>query len=95
MHDGFAITARQFDVDLAVPRRKFDGVIDEVRDGLEQEIPITSNISQLLTSTSRSIFLFSAIVREDRKSHAGFHIEPLRKPRTAACFRFRPDVTAP
>jgi hypothetical protein len=46
-HDGFVIVTRQLYGDLAALRGKFDGVVDEVRDGLEQEIPVTSDVSPL------------------------------------------------
>src|SRR5258705_13880928 len=39
--DGFAVTGKQFDLHLAASRRKFDGVVDEVGDRLDQQVPVT------------------------------------------------------
>jgi hypothetical protein len=41
---GFVVTAHQSDLDPAARRRKFDGVIDEIGDRLDQKIAVTMNV---------------------------------------------------
>src|ERR1700754_2594018 len=47
-HDGFIVAAHQFNVDPAAFRRKLDGIVDEVGDRLEEEIPIAAYAQLLL-----------------------------------------------
>src|ERR1700752_398664 len=47
-HDGFIFAADQFNVDPAAFRRKLDGIVDEVGDRLEEEIPIAAYAQLLL-----------------------------------------------
>ena len=39
--DGFAVAGKQSDLHLPAGRRKLDGVVDEVGDCLDQQVPVT------------------------------------------------------
>ena len=61
-HDGFVVAAFQFDAHPAAFRRELDGVVDEVGDRLEQQIPVAEHVKAAVSPrlANRS-FLFSAI----------------------------------
>src|SRR6266481_8987407 len=46
-HDGFIVAACQLNVDPAAFGRKLDGIVDEVGDRLEQEIPVAAHTQSL------------------------------------------------
>src|SRR3954468_8397066 len=44
--DGFTLTAQQLELDAAAPGRELDGVVDEVGDRLQQQVPIAAHIKR-------------------------------------------------
>src|SRR5690348_11446508 len=47
-HDSFMVAAYQFNADSTPLRGKLDGIVDEVDDCLEEEIPIAAHVQSLL-----------------------------------------------
>src|SRR6267378_5891320 len=43
-HDGLAVATQQLDIHLAAFGRKLDGIVDEIGDRLQQEIPVAAHV---------------------------------------------------
>src|ERR1700675_1961720 len=60
-HDGLVVAAYQFNAHLAAFGRELDGVVDEVSDRLEQQIPVSGHVKRGSAPAPQSVVLFLRI----------------------------------
>src|SRR5258708_5735156 len=58
--DGFAVAGKQFDLHPPAGRGKFDGVVDEIGDRLDEQVPVAIRASFMRRADSNSDVFVSA-----------------------------------